>query len=128
MDSFQISAVFPATPDMVYNDWINGKSHTAMTGGLATIEPAIGSIHTAWDGYITGEILELEDNKRILMTWRTEEFDEEIEDSLVEVLFLNENGGCKVQLNHTQLQDGDGEKYKQGWEDHYFEPMKDFYS
>lgn len=128
MDSFQISTSLPASPDQVYNDWINGKSHTAMTGGLATIEPAIGSFHTAWDGYITGEILELDDNERILMTWRTEEFSQDADDSLVEVSFIPDGDNCVLQLNHSNLQIGDGEKYKKGWEEYYFEPMREYYS
>ena len=37
------------------------------------------------------------------------------------------NNGCKITLKHWNIPDGDGEKYKDGWQEHYFEPMLQYY-
>ena len=66
-------------------------------------------------------------NKRIFQTWRTSQFDEDEEDSQIEVLLDEVNGKTEFTLIHTNLPRS-GEHYKQGWEDHYFEPMRKYFS
>jgi hypothetical protein len=51
---FTVEAVISARPLMIYAAWLDGKSHTNMTGGEATGEHTVGSEFTAWDGYIWG--------------------------------------------------------------------------
>ena len=68
---FTVEAVISARPLVIYAAWLDGKSHTNMTGGEATGEPTVGSEFTAWDGYIWGNKLELEPASRILQSWRT---------------------------------------------------------
>ena len=52
MINFEISAVIPATPDMIYDAWLNSEEHSQMTGGLAKVSAHIGDTFEAWDGYI----------------------------------------------------------------------------
>lgn len=58
------NAVIPATPDEVYEAFIDAKKHSAFTGSKATCNPKIGGKFTAWDGYISGKNLELEKGKK----------------------------------------------------------------
>src|SRR5437870_2591355 len=62
------------------------SEHTAFTGAKATIEALVGGKHSAWDGYIVGENLALEPNRRILQSWRSKEFPLDSEDSTLEVV------------------------------------------
>lgn len=125
---FKIEAKFNATPEQIYKAWLNSKSHSAMTGGAAVITSKIGDRFSAWDGYIEGENLELELNSRILQTWRTSEFKKNQEDSLIDIeLIPIDNRTTKLILTHTNLTDHDIQ-YKQGWKDHYFSPMKKYFS
>ena len=126
MVNFEISAVIPATPDMIYDAWLNSEDHSQMTGGLAKISADIGDTFEAWDGYIQGKNLELETSKRILQSWRTSEFKETEKDSLLEILFDAEEGGTRVTIRHSELPDH-GMQYEQGWIDAYFIPMKDYF-
>ena len=84
---FDVSALIPATPKEVYAAWLDSEKHTNMTGGKAEVTDVIGATFQAWDGYIEGINLELDPGKRILQHWRTSEFEDEDEDSLLEVLF-----------------------------------------
>ncbi len=126
-DSFQVSAIIPATPEKVYKAWLSGREHAAMTGGGATGSARIGGRFTAWDGYIEGKHVELEPGKRIVQTWRTSEFAAADPDSRLEVVLTPAKGGTKVTLKHSDIPAGQGAGYKSGWVEHYFEPMKDYF-
>ena len=120
---------FSVEPEKLYNDWLDSKAHSKFTGAETQISNNLGSEFTCWDGYIKGKIKELEPEKRILYSWRTAEFDEQDEDSILEVLFEKAPGGKTLfTLNHWNLSDADIVKYKAGWVEHYFEPMSKYYS
>ncbi|MEO6190285.1 MAG: SRPBCC domain-containing protein [Saprospiraceae bacterium] len=125
---FKLSISLKASATKVYKTWLNSKGHTDMTGSKADINDQLGSKFTAWDGYIHGENLELETNKRIVQTWRTSEFKTNQEDSLLEIEFIEiDKNSCKIILQHSNLEDKDS-NYIKGWKDHYFEPMKKYFA
>jgi activator of HSP90 ATPase len=126
--SFTVSAVVPATPQVIYDAWLDGKRHGAMNGGgPATASKRVGGAFTAWDGYINGKNLALEPGKRIVQSWRTTQFTDKDADSQIDVTLAKVTGGTKVTLKHTNVPDGhDG--YKSGWTSHYFEPMKKYFA
>ncbi len=128
-ESIRVSTVLPTTPSLLYAAWLSSKEHSAFTGGgKATCSPRIGGKFTAWDGYISGANQALGPNKRILQSWRTTEFHASAPDSSLEVLLEEVRGDTKITLVHTNIPDGQGESYKQGWLDYYFEPMKEYFT
>jgi uncharacterized protein YndB with AHSA1/START domain len=124
MDNIRLIALLPAPPEQVYDTWLSSLGHTSMTASPATSEPHIGGRHTAWDGYISGEHVELEPGRRILQTWRTTEFPEGAPDSLLEIVFTRDTYGTRLTLIQNGIPDGHGEKYYDGWQEHYFAPMR----
>lgn len=128
MESIEVSCVLPVDTATIYRDWLSTKAHTLFTGGAAKIEPFVGGKFSAWDGYIWGETLELESGKRIVQTWNTSNFPDGAPPSRLEVLLEPAEGGCKITLIHTNIPDGQGKEYEQGWHEHYFSPMMDYYS
>ena len=73
---FEISEVFPASPEAVYGAWLDSEGHAAMTGSPAVAGGAVGGEFQAWDGYITGKHLELTPVKLLRQAWRTPAFAE----------------------------------------------------
>ena len=129
LETIQVSTFFPgvkAAP--LYRAWLDSQEHSAFTGSAAQVDPQVGGGFTAWDGYIQGKTLELEPYRRILQAWRTTDFPPESADSRLEVLFEEMEGGTQIILNHSEIPAGQGEDYRQGWEDFYFETMKDYFS
>ena len=126
-NGFKVSAVIPAKPAEIYKAWLSSKGHSAMTGSTAKVTGKVGGKFTAWDGYIFGKTLELESDRRIVQAWRTSEFPDEAPDSRLEVLLVETKTGTKVTLTHTEIPEGQAEGYKQGWEDFYFRPMKEYF-
>ena len=128
MESFTVSTVLPVSPKQIYEAWLSSVGHSQMTGSQAEVEARSGGAFKAWDGYIWGKILELESNHRIIQSWRTSEFPENDSDSCVEILLEEVTDGTKITLIHTDIPNGQGEGYKQGWEDFYFNPMHSHFS
>ncbi len=125
--SFTISDTFPTTPKALYAAWLDSDSHAAMTGGEAHISAELGTSFSAWDGYITGQNLELEPGKRIVQSWRTTEFAAQDPDSRLEILLEPVPEGTKLTLIHQEIPEGQPD-YALGWEDFYFKPMREYFS
>ena len=120
---FEITDVIPALPKAVFAAWLDSEGHAAMTGSPAVASGEPGGDFQAWDGYITGKNLELTPGKLIRQSWRTQEFDGSDQDSELTITLEPEGSGTRLTLKHTNLPDH-GMHYKQGWIEHYFEPMK----
>lgn len=123
---FEVSDIIPATPEEIYEAWLDSEKHSRMTGGQAKVSPNVGDTFEAWDGYIQGKNLELEYPRRVLQEWRTAEFDETEKNSLLEILFETANVGARVTIRHSNLPEH-GMQYQQGWIDAYFSPMKTYF-
>ena len=126
-EEIRVSALIQASPNRIYAAWLDERQHSAFTGGRATVEPWVGGRHTAWEGYSEGMLVELDTGRRLVMTWRTTDFPKDAEDSRVEVPLDPVAGGTKVTLVHTQVPEGQAEKYKAGWKEFYLDPMKKFF-
>ena len=123
---FSIKAIIKNDAETIFNAWLDSDGHTSMTGGEAECTDNIGGKFNAWDGYITGENIAIEPHLRIVQSWRTSEFKENEDDSQIEILFEKIPEGTEITLNHTNIP-GDGSNYIQGWEEHYFNPMKVYF-
>lgn len=124
----KVSAVFNLPAKALYEAWLSSEAHSAFTGSRAEIDPVVGGKYSAWDGYIQGETLELEPHERILQSWRTTEFPEGSPDSTLEVRFEEMDDGTRITLIHQNLPESQVGNYRQGWADHYFDPMQKYFS
>lgn len=125
---FEVSDTLPGTPDAIYEAWMSSDGHTAMTGAEAHVDPRVGGAFDAWDGYITGHTLVLEPGRRIVQSWRTSEFTDEHEDSQIEVLLDPTGEGTRVTIRHTNVPDGQLGYEQGGWQDSYFDPMREHFA
>lgn len=126
-DHFEISTVLNVQAKVIYEAWLDSEAHSAFTGARAVIDPQVGGKHMAWDDYIEGENLELEPYRRILQSWRTTEFPPDSEPSLLEIHFEEVDEGTRVTLIHTEIPEEQAEQYRDGWEEHYFTPMQEYF-
>jgi len=122
---FSVSDVIPATPNEIFDAWLDSRGHEQLTGGQpAQISANEGANFTAWNGYITGRNLKLEPTRRIVQSWRTTKFTKDDPDSQIEVLLEPVAGGTKVTVHHTNVPDGHTSYRDGGWQNNYFDPMK----
>jgi len=128
LENLELTTLLPASPQAVYEAWLDSRAHGQFTGGLAEIEPTPGGAFTAWDGYIQGVTLELEPYVRILQAWRTTDFPTGALDSSVEVRLEEVPEGTHLTLIHTDIPEGQSADYQEGWIDYYFKPMQEYFA
>jgi len=126
--AFTLTTTIPASAQDIYEAWLDSLAHTEMTGGEAIMSDEVGAEVAAWDGYITGRNLELVPGERIVQSWRTSEFSDAHEDSIITVTLEEVEDGTLLTLVHSKVPEGQTSYEEGGWEVHYFEPMKEYFA
>lgn len=119
--------IIPASPEEVYDAFINPKKHSAFTGAKAMGKPIVGAEIRAWDGYITGKNLELEKGKRIVQEWSTSEWPKGYPPSKLTLTFCNVEGDTELTMIHSKVPAEQAEEYRQGWIDNYWDLLKEYF-
>ena len=128
-DFFQLEMVVAAEPQRVFSTWMDSREHAAFTGGgEAVVEAWAGGRFIAWDGYIHGILLGVDEGRRIVQTWRTAEFGPESRDSRVVVEFEPARGGTRVVVRHSDLPPSHLKRYEKGWMEHYLKPLARYFA
>lgn len=125
-ETIEITKIFNSSPTSIYHAWLDSDLHGKMTGGEAICGKQVGDDYSAWDGYIVGKNIELIENFKIVQTWRTSQFSEADEDSILTITLKGTSIGTELVLSHTNIPEGQTQ-YEQGWIDHYFTPMGAFF-
>lgn len=127
-ESFEVSRIIPATPERIFNAWLDSSEHAKFTGMAATIDRTVGGGFTIGDGYIQGSTIELEPHRRIVQSWRSTEFPEGAAPSRLEVYLEPAEGGTLVRIVHSEIPQGQSDRYLKGWGEYYFDPMTEYFS
>ena len=62
--------LFKATPEEVYEALMDSEKHAKFTESNVLISPKPGGAITAYNGYITGSNIELKPGRKIIQSWR----------------------------------------------------------
>ena len=126
--TFTLTTTIPASPDEIYQAWLDSLAHSEMTGGAAKMSEQLGAEVSAWDGYISGRNLELIPGERIVQSWRTSEFADEHGDSVITILLEEADEGTLLTLEHSNVPDEQRSYEEAGWQENYFEPMVAYFT
>ena len=126
--AFILTTTLPASAREIYDTWLDSLAHSEMTGGRASMSDEIDAEVSAWDRYITGRNLELVPGERIVQSWRTTQFTDEHEDSIVTMTLEDVEDGTLLTLVHSNVPDGQTSYEQGGWQEYYFEPMKEYFA
>ena len=117
-----------ATPKQVYDAYVDSKKHSEFTDSKATGKPVVGGKFTAWDGYISGKFLELEDGKRVVQEWTSTDFPEDYPPSKLELTFCEVTKGTEILMVHSNVPKDQEDDTTDGWTEFYWEPLKKYFS
>ncbi|MHB1685796.1 MAG: SRPBCC domain-containing protein [Ignavibacteriaceae bacterium] len=126
-EKIKITETFHVSAKTLYDAWISSEEHSKFTGEKAKIDPVPGGKFTAGNGYITGATTSLQPFSRIVQSWRTKDFPEGIANSKLEVYFEKVEKGTLLTIVHSEIPDGQGKEYENGWKEFYFKPMKEYF-
>jgi uncharacterized protein YndB with AHSA1/START domain len=119
--------VIPASPEEVYDAFMDARKHSEFTGAKATCDPTVSGKFTAWDGYISGRNLELQKGKRIVQEWITVEWPKGYPPSTLELTFRKVKDGTEVRMVHSEVPEEQADEYRQGWVDNYWDLLKEYF-
>ena len=111
--AFTLTTTIPASAQEIYDAWLDSLTHSEMTRGEASMSDEVDAEVSAWDRYITGRNLELVPGERIVQSWRTTQFTDEHEDSIITVTLQEVEGGTLLTLVHSNVPD-EQTSYEQG--------------
>jgi uncharacterized protein YndB with AHSA1/START domain len=116
--SLQLSQLFPAKRERVYRAWTNKEALEGWFGpeGFRTtvlqLDLAVGGDYRfemqgpeGNASVVKGRYMEIVPNEKLVFTWRWEDWDDQIDDSLVTVEFREKGEFTEVALTHQNLRD-----------------------
>jgi activator of HSP90 ATPase len=121
------TVTIPASPKKVYQAYTDPKKHATFTGNKATGKPVEGGKFTAWDGYIFGKFLELNEDKRVVQEWTTTDWIEGYPASKLELTFKAVAEGTKITMIHSDVPKEQADEIAEGWNEFYWNPLKKYF-
>ena len=123
--SLHQEAEFKASPQRVYEVFLDSKQFAACTGMLAEIDPKAGGAFSMFGGLIVGRNVELVPNERIVQAWRPTHWDPGVY-SIARFEFKPLDGETVVVLDHTGFPAGEYDHLDWGWHNHYWDTLKKY--
>ncbi|KAJ3332459.1 hypothetical protein HDU76_000161 [Blyttiomyces sp. JEL0837] len=107
----------------LFETFLNAGRVQVWSRGPAQIEAVVGGSFALFGGNVTGKILELEQHKKIVQTWRLKSWPEG-HFSTVTIEFEEQRESVKLRLKQTQVPIGDLEITRKNWEGYYWNGIK----
>ena len=115
------------SPTQVYKAYVDPRKHSEFTESKATGKPVVGGKFTAWDKYISGKFVELEEGKRVVQEWTSTDFPEGYPPSKLELTFREVPKGTEITMVHSNVPKEIADDAADGWTEFYWEPMKKYF-
>lgn len=115
--------MMPGTPHEVFELWVDEVRHADFTGGEAKISRQIGGSFVTFDGWASGKNVELVKDRKIVQTWRGEDWPAGYTSTLTIVLQPTA-GGTKLMFTQTDVPTPVAKDVAAGWRQYYWGPMK----
>jgi len=112
-----------ASAEKVYNALTSAKEFSKVTGAPAEIGQDEGSVFSCFGGQVTGRLIELMPNKRIVQAWRVGPWPEGTY-SIVKFDIAESGASTTVNLEHAGFPEDAAEHLEGGWHKMYWEPLK----
>jgi len=124
--SLQQTVRLPASPDELFDSYLDPKRHAALTGKPVQIAAAPGSEVRAFDGMLSGRIVAVVPKRLIVQTWRSGTWSPQDADSVLVLSFSGDRAYGQIDLVHVNIPDRDFDDVDAGWEKFYWAPWRKF--
>jgi len=114
----------PATPDKLFDMYLDDEAHAAFTGFPVTIAARAGAPFRAFNDMLSGTIIHVAPKRLIVQTWRSANWPAAAIDSVLTLSFWPEKDGARIELVHVNVPEEDFAGVSQGWEKYYWTPWR----
>jgi len=118
------SVTLNASPEELYETFLDSKGHAAVTGAPARIDRKVGGRFTAFGRQLRGQTLLVDPKRLIVQAWRSSQWKAEDPDSILILRFSKAAQGGIVDLVHVNVPAHDHKGVSQGWRTYYWKPWK----
>jgi activator of HSP90 ATPase len=122
--AIQQSIVLKASPEELFDTFLDSRKHTAATGMPAKVSRRTGGAFSAFGGKILGRTLMTVPGKMIVQSWRASQWKDEDLDSILVLRFSKAPGGGRIDLVHAGVPEHDHKGVTEGWPTFYWKPWK----
>ena len=121
------TVTFRASSHDVFEALMDSEKHSQFTGAQANISREIGGSFTAYDGALSGTLLEVEPDSKIVQSWRGSD-EGWIPGHYSTATFSLEDvpGGTRLVLVQTGVPEKSYDQIVQGWQTYYWPKLKAF--
>ncbi len=116
-----------SSPEVVYRAFLSSKGHTQFTDSEAKCSARVGGRFTAWSKYISGKNIKLVKDKMIVQEWKTSEWPEGYEPSILKIFLKKKGGGTLLSMIQSRVPASQVDQYDKGWYESYWEPLKQYF-
>ncbi|MBU0497174.1 MAG: SRPBCC domain-containing protein [Candidatus Thermoplasmatota archaeon] len=116
-----------APPADVYHAFMDSKTHSLFTGDTAHIGKKIGDQFSAFDGYATGENLELKPNKLIVQSWHASDWPNG-HHSTIRIELTPQKKGTALIFHQTDVPEEHLYDISNGWWEYYWNPVNTMFT
>jgi activator of HSP90 ATPase len=120
------TVVLKASVEALFDMYLDPQLHQAITGLPAAIGAEAGDPFQAFDGALSGVMLQVVKPRLIVQTWRSPAFADDDPDSILFLSFHPQGEHGRIDLVHLDVPEQDYEEVKKGWREKYFEPWREF--
>ncbi len=120
------SVVLPAGARELYAMYLNPRTHAAITGHEVEIGARPGARFRAFNGALTGRILQTVPGRLIVQAWRSRAFHKGDVDSTLVLRFTATGKKGRIDLMHVNVPDHDYRGVDNGWRQYYWKPWRKF--
>ncbi len=122
--TIQLAASLPASPDRLFDMYLDPVEHSAFTGSPVAISAEPGAAFRAFNDVLTGTILQIVPKRLIVQSWRSPNWGPADLDSTLILTFLPEGDAGRIELTQVNVVDTDFAGVSQGWEKFYWTPWR----
>ena len=119
---------FKASPHEVYEALMDAEKHSQFTGATASISRETGSAFTAYDGALSGTVIELVPDTRIVLSWRAPDESWPPEHYTTATFSLEDvDGGTRLTFVQTGVPEQSFNDINEGWQTFYWSKLEEFF-
>ena len=122
----QQSVELPASPEALFEMYVDAKQHSAFTGSEVTVSREPGSSFSAFAGALSGRMVATVPGRLVVQTWRSTNFGVDDPHSILVLAFSEAASGGRIDLVHIGVADRDYEGVSEGWRKFYWDPWRMF--
>jgi uncharacterized protein YndB with AHSA1/START domain len=122
--TIQLAVSLPALPERLFDMYLDPVQHSAFTGGPVVISATPGAPFNAFNGVLTGTILQVVPKRLIVQSWRSPYWGPDDLDSTLILKFLPDKDGGRIELTQVNVTDNDFAGVSHGWEKFYWTPWR----